>query len=113
MFGGSFDLAILSGPLALPGLTSGKAVLVVWVYAIAGVCGLRDAPRRFCPIAAITSWAFYFSQPELSGGALSWHRHCAIPQAAFEDSLPPAPQSRRNPRQGGGVGAVENRGQNV
>ncbi|MBD0865165.1 MAG: hypothetical protein GDA36_05910 [Rhodobacteraceae bacterium] len=31
MFGGSFDVAILSGPLALPGLTSGKAVLVVWL----------------------------------------------------------------------------------
>ncbi|MBD0865668.1 MAG: hypothetical protein GDA36_08750 [Rhodobacteraceae bacterium] len=31
MFGGSLDLAILSGPLALPGLTAGKAVLVVWL----------------------------------------------------------------------------------
>ncbi|MBD0865653.1 MAG: hypothetical protein GDA36_08655 [Rhodobacteraceae bacterium] len=54
MFGGSFDWAILSGPMALPGLTSGKAVLVVWVYAIAGVCGLRVilfvTPRRFCLI---------------------------------------------------------------
>ena len=28
----------------------------------------------------------FFGQPEqLSGGASSWHRHCAIPQAAFED----------------------------
>ncbi|MBD0865936.1 MAG: hypothetical protein GDA36_10230 [Rhodobacteraceae bacterium] len=29
MFGGSFNLTILSGPLALPGLTSGKVALVV------------------------------------------------------------------------------------
>ncbi|MBD0866205.1 MAG: hypothetical protein GDA36_11750 [Rhodobacteraceae bacterium] len=41
MFSRNFDLAILSGPMALPGLTSGKAVLVVWVYAIAGACRLR------------------------------------------------------------------------
>ncbi|MBD0864746.1 MAG: hypothetical protein GDA36_03605, partial [Rhodobacteraceae bacterium] len=31
MFGESLDLAILSAPLALPGLASGKAVLVVWL----------------------------------------------------------------------------------
>ena len=49
-------------PLRADGLTSGKAVLVVWVYAIAGVCGLRvilfAAPRGFCPIAAIASRVF-------------------------------------------------------
>ncbi|MBD0864338.1 MAG: hypothetical protein GDA36_01390 [Rhodobacteraceae bacterium] len=43
MFGGSFDLAILSGLRALPGLTSGKAFLVVWLYAIAAVCGAGSA----------------------------------------------------------------------
>ncbi|MBD0865171.1 MAG: hypothetical protein GDA36_05950 [Rhodobacteraceae bacterium] len=31
MFGGSLDLAILSDPLALHDLTSGKAVLVIWL----------------------------------------------------------------------------------
>ncbi|MBD0866284.1 MAG: hypothetical protein GDA36_12205 [Rhodobacteraceae bacterium] len=68
MSGGRFDLAILSGPLALPGPASGKAILVVWVYAIAGVCGLRvilfAVPRRFCPIATSTSRAFCSGQPE-------------------------------------------------
>ncbi|MBD0865375.1 MAG: hypothetical protein GDA36_07100 [Rhodobacteraceae bacterium] len=47
------------------------------------------APRRFCPIAAIASWVFCFGQPELSGGAASWHRQCAIPQAAFGESACP------------------------
>ncbi|MBD0865961.1 MAG: hypothetical protein GDA36_10365, partial [Rhodobacteraceae bacterium] len=79
MFGGGFDLAILSGPLAF--------------YAIAAVCGLKvilfTAPRRFCPIATITSWVSCFGQLKLSGGASSWHRHCSTPQAAFAD--PPAP----------------------
>ena len=60
MFGGNVDLAILSGPLALPGLTAGKAVLVAGFYAIAGVGGLRvilfAAPRRFCLIATVASW---------------------------------------------------------
>ncbi|MBD0866505.1 MAG: hypothetical protein GDA36_13420 [Rhodobacteraceae bacterium] len=55
MFGERFDLATLSGPLALPGLTAGKAVLVIWFYAIASVCGLRvilfAVPSRFCPIS--------------------------------------------------------------
>ncbi|MBD0866628.1 MAG: hypothetical protein GDA36_14110 [Rhodobacteraceae bacterium] len=76
MFDERFDLAILSGPLALPGLTSGKAVLVV------RLCDSRCLRGRFCPIAAIASWTFCFGQPELSGGASSWHRHCTIPQAA-------------------------------
>ncbi|MBD0864962.1 MAG: hypothetical protein GDA36_04810, partial [Rhodobacteraceae bacterium] len=67
---------------------------MVWVYAIAGVCGLRvilfAAPRRFCPIAAIASRASCFGQLELSGGASSWHRHCPIPQAAVGDQSAPA-----------------------
>ncbi|MBD0864224.1 MAG: hypothetical protein GDA36_00750 [Rhodobacteraceae bacterium] len=44
MFGGSFDLAILSGLSAL-----GKAVLVAWL------CDSRCLRGRFCPIAAIAS----------------------------------------------------------
>ena len=84
MFGERVDWAILSGPLALH-----RAKRFWWSgYAIAGVCGLRvilfAAPRRFC-----------FGQPELSGGAgqsgaSSWHRHCAIPQAAVGDQPAPA-----------------------
>ncbi|MBD0865586.1 MAG: hypothetical protein GDA36_08270 [Rhodobacteraceae bacterium] len=96
MFGASFDLAILSGPLALPGLTAGKAVLVVWL------CDCRCLRGRFCPIATSASWAFCFGQPELSGGASSWHKHCAIPQAAFADQprshfLQPAAGDNRRP----------------
>jgi len=55
--GGSFDLATLSGPLAL------QRVKRFWWsgYAITGVCGVRvilfAAPRRFCLIATSTSWA--------------------------------------------------------
>jgi len=30
-----------------------------------------------------------FGQPELSGGASSWHKHCSIPQAAFADQPTP------------------------
>ena len=103
MFGGSFDLAILSGPLALPGFTAGKAVLVVWVYAIAGVCGVRvilfTAPRRFCPIATIASWVFCSDQPEISGAvhvkaalhcAKAVLKHCSTFQAAFGDQPAPA-----------------------
>ena len=78
IFGGRFDLAILSVPLALPGLTSGQAVSVAW---------LCDCPcleveddlvcflRRFCLIATIASRVSCFGQPELSGGASSWYRH--------------------------------------
>ncbi|MBD0864237.1 MAG: hypothetical protein GDA36_00815 [Rhodobacteraceae bacterium] len=73
---GSVDLAILSGPLALPCLTSGKA-----------------DPHSFCPIAVIASQVFCFGQPELSGGAASWHRHCATPQAAV--AVQPAPAFSR------------------
>jgi len=29
-------------------------------------------------------------QPELSGGASSWHKHCSIPQAEFGDLPAPA-----------------------
>ncbi|MBD0866001.1 MAG: hypothetical protein GDA36_10590 [Rhodobacteraceae bacterium] len=61
MFGGSFDSAILSGPLALLVLTVGKAVLVVWL------CDCRCLRGRFCLIATIASWAFCFGQPELPG----------------------------------------------
>ncbi|MBD0866117.1 MAG: hypothetical protein GDA36_11235 [Rhodobacteraceae bacterium] len=90
MFGGSFDLAILSGPMVLQ-----RAKRFWWSdYLIAGVCRLRvilfAAPRRFCLIATSTSWAFCFDQHELSGGAASWHRHCSIPQVVFGG--PPAPR---------------------
>ncbi|MBD0865150.1 MAG: hypothetical protein GDA36_05830, partial [Rhodobacteraceae bacterium] len=49
--GGSFGLAILSGPLDL---TSGKAVLVVWL------CDSRCLRGRLCPIAISASWVFCF-----------------------------------------------------
>ncbi|MBD0866631.1 MAG: hypothetical protein GDA36_14130 [Rhodobacteraceae bacterium] len=67
MFGGSFDLAILSAPLALH-----RARRFWWSgYAIAGVCGVRvmlfAAHRRFCPIAASASRASCFGQPETIG----------------------------------------------
>ncbi|MBD0865729.1 MAG: hypothetical protein GDA36_09075 [Rhodobacteraceae bacterium] len=51
MFGGNFDLAILSDPLALQ-----RAKRFWWSgYAIVGVYGLRSVPHRFCPIAASAS----------------------------------------------------------
>ncbi|MBD0865095.1 MAG: hypothetical protein GDA36_05530 [Rhodobacteraceae bacterium] len=49
IFAGSFDWAILSNPLTLPDLTSGKAVLVVWL------CDCRCLRGRFCLIANIVS----------------------------------------------------------
>ena len=94
MFGERFDLAILSGPLALLGLTSGRWFW--WFgYAIVGVYRLRvilfALPRRVCPIAAIASRAFCSGQPELSGGALLWHRGIAQSlKRRLEFSLPPA-----------------------
>ena len=39
MFGERFDLAILSGPLALTGFTAGKAVLAGWVMRLPVVAG--------------------------------------------------------------------------
>ena len=88
MFGESFGLAMLSDPLALPGLTSGKVVLVVWVYAIVGVFGLRmilfAAPRRFCPIAASASWAYVLASPNHRSAL---HRGIGIAQS--EKGLPP------------------------
>ncbi|MBD0865533.1 MAG: hypothetical protein GDA36_07965 [Rhodobacteraceae bacterium] len=83
-------MAILSGPLAL------QQAKRFWRsgYAVAGVCGLGvillALPRRFCPITTIASRASCFGQPELSGGAASWHRHCSISQAAFGDQPAPA-----------------------
>ena len=96
IFGGSFDLAILSGTPTLD-----RAKRFWWSsYAIAGVCRLRvilfAVPRRFCPIAASASRAFCSGQPELSGGASSWHRHCAIPQTAV--GAQPAPAFSPNPQ---------------
>ncbi|MBD0866274.1 MAG: hypothetical protein GDA36_12145 [Rhodobacteraceae bacterium] len=46
MFGGNVDLVILSGLLALSGLTSGRAVFWWSGYAIAGVCGLRGGTTQ-------------------------------------------------------------------
>jgi hypothetical protein len=50
-------LTILFGPLAFQRARG----VYLWVYAIAGVFWLRvilfAAFRRFCPIAAIASWA--------------------------------------------------------
>jgi len=49
MFGKSVHWAILSGLLALPDFTVGKAVLVVWFYAIAGACRLRGGATQVLP----------------------------------------------------------------
>ncbi|MBD0864538.1 MAG: hypothetical protein GDA36_02465 [Rhodobacteraceae bacterium] len=49
MFGERFDLAILSGLLALLVLTAGKAILVIWL------CDCRCLRGRFCLIAASAS----------------------------------------------------------
>jgi len=95
MFGGSFYLAILSDPLALH-----RAKRFWWSgYAIAGVCELRvilfAAPRRFCLIAAIASWAVCFGQPEISGAVQVKgvpHRGIGIAQSRkrrLQISLPP------------------------
>ncbi|MBD0866258.1 MAG: hypothetical protein GDA36_12065 [Rhodobacteraceae bacterium] len=69
MFGGSVDLAILSGPLALQRAKQWAKRFGWSGYAIAGACGLRmilfAVPRRFCPIATSASWAFCFGQPEI------------------------------------------------
>ena len=48
MFGGSFDLATLSGLLALPGFTAGKAVLGGWVMRLPVFAGqvLPDCHQR-------------------------------------------------------------------
>ncbi|MBD0865806.1 MAG: hypothetical protein GDA36_09505 [Rhodobacteraceae bacterium] len=99
MFGGSFDLAILSGPLALTlGQNIGQSGF--------GGLGLRDCRclrGRFCPIAASASWTFCFGQPELSGCASSWHRHCLIRKRRLDLGLRPRvfPQARRGPMTGG------------
>jgi len=40
-------------------------------------------------VTRLPVFAGCFGQPALSGGASSWHRQCAIPQAAF--GVQPAP----------------------
>ncbi|MBD0866338.1 MAG: hypothetical protein GDA36_12505, partial [Rhodobacteraceae bacterium] len=98
MFGGSFDLSILPGPVALLDLTSGKAVLVV--------CGLMRLPvfaGQVLPDCLHRQLGVCFDQPELSGGASSWHRHCSQPGAAF--GVQPAPALFPSPQRsmtGGG-----------
>ncbi|MBD0865196.1 MAG: hypothetical protein GDA36_06075 [Rhodobacteraceae bacterium] len=93
MFGGSLDLAILPGPMALQRAKQWAKRFGRSGYAIAGVCGLGvilfAVPRRFCLIAALASWAFCFGHPALSGGASSWHRHCSTRERCLEISLPP------------------------
>ncbi|MBD0864783.1 MAG: hypothetical protein GDA36_03805 [Rhodobacteraceae bacterium] len=75
----------------------GKAVLTVWLCdcrCLRGeddpVCGTPQVLPDRHHIATSASWTFCFDQPELSGGASSWHRHCAIPQAAVGDQHAPA-----------------------
>ena len=67
MLSGSFDLAILSGPLTLQ-QAKHRAKRFWWLgYAIARVCGVRvilfAAPRRFCPITTIARWAYVLASP--------------------------------------------------
>ncbi|MBD0866541.1 MAG: hypothetical protein GDA36_13625 [Rhodobacteraceae bacterium] len=89
MFGGSFDLAILSGPLALH-----RAKRFWW----SGLCDCRCLRGRFCLIATIS--------PPSPVGHVFWPaartirwcfivpKHCSIPQAVL--GVQPAPAFFRN-----------------
>ncbi|MBD0865709.1 MAG: hypothetical protein GDA36_08965 [Rhodobacteraceae bacterium] len=86
MFGGSFDLTILSGPLALTGLISGKAVLVVWLCEGDLVCG----SPQVLPDRRHRQLCRFFGQPELSGGASSCQSIAQSLKQALGDQPAPA-----------------------